>query len=65
MYSLTFKLSYTPKKSGTYPILSFSWDRPPVTFTPSISTCPSSASKSPVIILMVVVFPAPLGPTNP
>ena len=65
MYSETVRLSYTPKKSGTYPIIRFNFPTDSSISSPPIITLPLSAARSPAMILMVVVFPAPLGPTKP
>src|SRR5579875_549097 len=52
-------------KVRTRPLRASTWGRRPVTSSPRKRTLPRVGRSNPLMMLKVVVFPAPLGPTRP
>ena len=65
IYSLTVISIYSGGSSGRYPICFFASSGSFKISCLLISTSPSVAPRYPVMIFMVVDFPAPLGPKKP
>ena len=62
---MPFKRRKISALSGTIPNSFFASKGWVTMFLPLIKISPSSGDKIPLIILIVVVFPAPFGPINP
>ena len=64
-YSIALNCTNTSGLSVTYPIFCFASSGYFRISVPPMYSSPASGAMTPVIILMVVVFPAPFGPKNP
>ncbi len=64
-YSMPLSRSYRSLPSGTKPISRWASSRFSFSLWPAMVMVPASGRRMPVISLMVVVLPAPLGPMKP